>query len=402
MVSNAELEARIDAMAAEMAEKINAGPVTPLERSGKTWTFQEPDRLIKGLSFFSPKCLGIEEVSTREYYTDIIRMYYCQAVAMAKWGNEVPLMYGDAYNVEIEAMGGEVIYPEHSLPAVKNPILEKPADLLRLKVPDPYKDGRMPSILELNRLHQRKFGSMVFAPTSCTGPFSLAVGMRGYKNLLKDMKKDPLFVHELLDFCCAVVLSYGRALHTVNKASPTLQEAWSCLPNVSPPIFHEYCLPYIARCLEALRHPESGGKGTLFYGWGTSLAPDWQSMLRTICAMGMSALPITEEEITGIKGYGKVDLHTFKQITAARKVVLMSFIHTDTMAYSTPEKIKEMVKHWFTQAGRGGGFVISATLPVDAPRENIAAYLEAIEECRYPLPGEREGEGEEGHGGQSG
>lgn len=384
-MENALIEERIDEIVDKMVEKQKKSSVTMLERSVKTFSFQEPDRLIKGLSFFSPKCLGINKITTREYYTDIMKMYYCQAIAIAEWENEIPLMYGDAYNIEIEAMGGKIIFPEHSSPIIKELIIERPSDLLKLKVPDPYKDGRMPSILELNRLHQRKLGKIVFAPASCTGPFSLAVSLRGYENIIQDIKKDPLFVHDLLEFCCAVVVNYGRALLSVNNASPTLQEAWSCLPNISPNIFYEFSLPYVSRCMESLRNPESGLSGTLFYGWGTSLAPDWQALLRTICAMGISALPITEEEIMGFKGYKKLDLEIFKKITSARKVVLLSFLHIDSISYKTPEQINEIVKRWFYLAGKDGGFVISATLPNDAPKENIKAYLSAIEECRYPF-----------------
>ncbi len=271
------------------------------------------------------------------------------------------------------------------MPAVHEPLLPEKSDLAKLRVPDPEKDGRMPYILSLCQLHQEKLGSLVFAPCSCCGPFSLAVGLRGYRNLLRDMKKDPQFAHELLEFCTEVVITYGKKLIEVHKATPTIQEAWSCLPNVSPPIFTEFCFPYITRCVEALKTHAGGFAGTLFYAWGTSLAPSWQSMLRTICATGISALPLTEEEIRGQRGYGQVDLAEFKAITRAHKTVLMTFVHIDTLTQGTPEDIRALVREWFEVAGRGSGFCISTTLPVDVPRENMDAFVAAVRGCTYPM-----------------
>jgi uroporphyrinogen-III decarboxylase len=242
-------------------------------------------------------------------------------------------------------------------------------------------------VLELSRLHGTKLASLVFAPTSCCGPFSLAVGLRGYRNLLKDIRRDPLFVHELLRFSSEVVVTFGRKLRDTHNASPTLQEAWSCLPNVSPEIFHEFCLPYIARCVEALRNPATGSTGTVFYGWGTSLAPDWRGFLRTVCAMGMSALPLTEEEVVGQRGYKQIELAEFKRITASHRVVLMTFLHTDTIMDGPPERIRGLVQDWFRICGPGSGYTASTTLPIGAPAENVRAFVDAFRSCTYPVAG---------------
>ena len=384
-VSNQELEYRIEKLTDKMALELKNKALKPIERNKRIWSLQEPDRLVRGLSFFDPSAIGIKEISSYEYYTVPIRMYYCQAVGVVELGNEVPLMYSDGYTIEAEALGGEVVFPEKVAPALKKPVIGKKQDLSKLKIPNPYKDGRMPYVLELNKIHNQKLGKFIFAPTSCIGPFSLAVILRGYQNIFFDMKKDPLFVHELLDFCCRVVIKFGKALETVNKVSPTLQEAWSCLPNISPQIFYEYCLPYITRCIEALRHSETGRTGTLFYGWGSSLTRDWKEFLRTLCAMGISGLPISEEEIKGVGGYKKIDLSEFKKITYTRGVTLMALIHPSTMLRGTPKEIEKLVKDWFAQAGKGGGLVISASLPVNAPKENVKAYNKAINESKYPV-----------------
>ena len=385
MKPQSELKSQIEDLTADFQNQVADMAMSPLERAFKTWTFQEADRLLGSFAIFSPLSLGVTDISTREYYTDPWSFYAIQALAVTRWGNETPLMYGDPYNIEIEAMGGEVKFPEDSIPHLGEPLLKEKGDLGKLSIPNPESDGRMPMMLELSRMHKTYLGSMVFAPVSCSGPFSLAVGLRGYKHILNDIRRDPQFVHELLDLCCRVVNAYGSALRDVHNGSPTLQEAWSCLPNVSPKVFYEFCLPYISRCVEALRNPNTGMTGTVFHGYGISLAPDWKSFLRTVCATGLSALPLMEEDVSGLRGYGTVDVAEYKRICAAQKVVVMSFLHTDTISAGPPERIRALVHKMFQKAGRGGGYTASATWPIGAPIEHMQAFIDAFRECRYPM-----------------
>jgi len=385
MIPRLELKSRTEDLTAEFQNQVANQVMSPLERAFKTWSFQEPDRLLGSFAIFSPLCLSVRDISTREYYTDPWSFYFTQALSVAKFGNETPLMYGDPYNIEIEAMGGKVVFPEDSIPYLGEPLLKEAGGLGKLSIPNPESDGRMPMMLELSRMHKTYLGSMVFAPVSCSGPFSLAVGLRGYKQILKDIRKDPSFVHELLGFCCRVVIAYGSALRDVHNASPTLQEAWSCLPNVSPRVFNEFCLPYISRCVEALRNPKTGMTGTVFHGYGISLAPDWQSFLRTVCATGLSAIPLMEEDVSGLRGYGTVDVKEYKRICAAQKVVVMSFLHTDTICAGPPDRIRRLVHDMFHKAGSGGGYTASTTWPIGAPPEHMQAFIDAFRECHYPM-----------------
>ncbi len=56
----------------------------------------------------------------------------------------------DVYNVEAEALGGEVRFFDGSndVPAIVSPLLRWHGDLARLRLPDPECDGRMPLFLD--------------------------------------------------------------------------------------------------------------------------------------------------------------------------------------------------------------------------------------------------------------
>ena len=385
MINNIELKSRIEDLVANYDKKITQQSMSPLERAIKTWSFEEPDRLFGSFAVFSPNSLGVTDITAREYYTNPWAFYYVQALSVVEWENELPLLYGDPYHVEIEAMGGKIKFPADANPMLMEPLLKNKSDLSKLIIPNPDSDGRMPMHLELCRMHKQYLGNLTKAAASCNGPFSLAVLLRGYSEILKDIRKDPLFVHELLDFCCRVVTKYGRALLQAHNSSPTIQTAWECLPHVSPEIFYEYCLPYIARCVEALRNPNTGMTGMIFHGYGTSLAPDWKSFLRMVCATGIVALPLMEEDINGLQGYGQLDVAEYKNICASMGVSITSFINPNTMITGSPEYIKKLVRKWFKAAGSGGGYSASMSWEAGAPIENLHAYIEAIHECRYPL-----------------
>ncbi len=385
MISHAELKARVEDLVAKFEKQVDQQEMSPRERAIKTWSFEEPDRLFGSFAVFSPLSLGVTEITTHDYYTDPWAFYYIQALSVVEWGNELPLMYGDPYHVEFEAMGGKLKFPEGSNPMIVEPLLKNKSDLSKLKIPDPERDGRMPMHLELCRMHKEYLGNMTCASVSCNGPFSLAVILRGYGEILRDIRKDPLFVHELLDFCCRVLVRYGKALVESHNSSPTIQTAWECLPHVSPEIFYEYCLPYIARCVEALRNPNTGLAGMIFHGYGTSLAPNWKSFLRTVCATGIAALPLMEEDINGLQGYGKLDVAEYKAICSSMGVSITSFINPKTMIDGPVERIRQLVNEWFKAAGSGGGYSASASWEAGAPVEHLHAFVDAIHKCRYPV-----------------
>jgi uroporphyrinogen-III decarboxylase len=87
-------------------------------------------------------------------------------------------------------------------------------------------------------------------------PFSLAVGLRSYPLLIRDMRKDPAFAHELFAWIVDEVLtSYAAALCRyagINLLSPA--DAWSAFPNLTPDMMDEWVVPYVQR-LQARLYP---------------------------------------------------------------------------------------------------------------------------------------------------
>ena len=100
-----------------------------------------------------------------------------------------------------------MIYPPGGIPDVARtrPLISTPADLDRLSPPDPYRSGRMSWIRQLGRIFLEETGSV--DRVYFTAPFSAAVNIRGYENLVLDIYERPRFMHRLLAFLCDEVIA---------------------------------------------------------------------------------------------------------------------------------------------------------------------------------------------------
>lgn len=84
----------------------------------------------------------------------------------------------------VEAMGGEVSWPDNRPPVVRNNPIDSLDKIGSLTIPDPYNDGKLPEMLRTTELVKQELGNDVFLIGEAdAGPFSLAaqiLGIRAY------------------------------------------------------------------------------------------------------------------------------------------------------------------------------------------------------------------------------
>lgn len=76
-----------------------------------------------------------------------------------------------------------------------------------------------------------------------SGPWNIAMHLRGTEALLLDTFSDPVFVHDLMKFSTEVVRTIGDALIEAGF-SPSLGEAAASCSLISPQIYREFIKPY--------------------------------------------------------------------------------------------------------------------------------------------------------------
>ncbi|MFY9139284.1 MAG: uroporphyrinogen decarboxylase family protein [Thermacetogeniaceae bacterium] len=375
---------RIDELVAKIRDRVSKEPMTPAQRAAKVFTWDTSlDHAFGGFAFWDPRSVGITDISTKEFYTDPVKMCYCQIYAAERFEHDFPAVFADMYNIDVEACGTPLEYPEDSIPVIKEHPIKQKSDLAKLRIPDPQKDARMPYLLEVTNLFSQKVGDLFGCSVATNMPFSGVVGLRGYQNVIMDMRKDPLFVHEMLEYMLEVQIVFNKAIIDAGGA-PVPCDAWAAPPNITPAQWEEFALPYATRLMEALK-AHNGQKSNWFLGWGYSIVPDTERFLRMFNASGSGICFLFEEDIVGRAGYSTIDLEKFYEICRQQKVVLSTSLMPQTIFEGPVERIEKLVTDWHKVCGKGGGHCYYTTVPLGSPPEHVEAYVRALKNCLYPV-----------------
>lgn len=124
----------------------------------------------------------------------LIPEYCCNGRIMADaqlkaweiYQQDIVVAQSDNYYIA-QGFGLEVEFQGDSTPVPKKLPIDHLSDIVSLKVPDPYKDGRMPIYLEAINLLFEKIGKDVVIRGTGTGPFSLAGHLLGPERFLMEL-----------------------------------------------------------------------------------------------------------------------------------------------------------------------------------------------------------------------
>lgn len=270
-------------------------------------------------------------------------------------------------HAESEAMGSVLKIQEESPPsviqfAVNN--LEKDLDSLRL--PNPYRDGRLPQLLDV--VHQLKKLVRFEVPVVAyvQGPFRHAAMLRGPENLLKDMFKDREKVRQLLKIATDSLIIYGAAL--VDAGADVIMIAEPFMPKdmMSKKMAGDV-EPYFTRLTETLIR--TGVKVFLH------LCGHFGDRMDIIKKIGMHGVSLDE----------KNDLQEARKILGPDVCVIGNVNPTGTLLSGTVDRVITESREAIEKAGRDGAFILASgcLIPGNAPAENLKALVAAAEQSRY-------------------
>ncbi len=236
-----------DLLHTEQAEKTTSDPTDP-----KTWWLagrRERPASLPLNGGISDHCVILTGVPAKKLFYDARVNIEVGAAVGAYYGLDSPSAGADVYNFEAEALGQKMIYGENSMPTIdfREPLIAKPRDLDKLKAPDDWLSlGRVRFIFDVF-----KAGAYYRNPPMgfhCA-VFSLAVNIRSYPSLIRDMRKDPAFAHALFTRLVDEILpSYLKDYCGVDLSLGS--SAWESFPNLSPNMIHEWVVPYAQRLLQ--------------------------------------------------------------------------------------------------------------------------------------------------------
>lgn len=219
-----------------------------------------------------------------DYYTNPASMYSYQANGFEKHLNYIHDDYVPYFmpwygtGILASGFGAKIRMPDDlgDDPAVVEPCLKSPADVARLKLPDPYKSDWMSRVLETIDYAVSR-SDLPVGLTDMQGPLDTAGSMCGQARLYEWMYDDPKMVHEIFDIVTEAFIQWvkiqkehiGEPLGSSNGLqglySPGIGvwESDDDMVMISGEMYREFVVPYVSRIFDAF-----GGGSVHFCGRG--------------------------------------------------------------------------------------------------------------------------------------
>jgi uroporphyrinogen decarboxylase len=373
----AKLDAEIDRLAGQFKEMASKEP-SMSERLMNVMVFQEPDRLPVVMQIHD-HAARVAGVTVKEICTDPKKLLYAQLFAAVKYKFDTVGALADVYNFEAEALGAKVFFPQDSFPVILEPLIKEKNDLTRLKVPDFNRDGRGPYVIGASQLFSEKLGEYGFTSAVALAPWSMAVQLRGFNNIVRDIRKDSEFAHKILDFCGDVAEAFIKAQRDAlggGVSMSALGDAFSSIPPISPQIVYDYVLPHTTEIIQRLGPTQWTG------GYPIVEIPNWKqiledaavksgSLVNMVCNLESDWLPPQE----------------IKEMSNRLHKPWFYGIRAGIISKSTPKQIEDHVKNLIKVLAPGGGCSVFADqIPRDTPPENVRALVDSIKKYgRFPI-----------------
>ena len=302
--------------------------------------------------------------SIREWLLDPKIFVKAQVAAYERYRPDILLMMWDLLT-DAEAIGNELKFPEDSLCITTKSALEDKGKLSSLRLPDPTKDGRLPGYLEAIA-ETKKIITDAIVSGVIVGPWTIAIGLRGATELIRDALKDPDYVHELMQFCTQQSINFAEAI-TPLGVGLGYSEAPASSSLISPKMYRSFVFPYHKQIVDHFK-TKKVGLGLHICGYADPILED-----------------IVNTGVTNISIDAPTDFA--KAVAAAQgKAVLIGNLNTNLFFSGSRDEMKQAIKNCVDIAPPDSGYILSSgcEVPAMAPLEKIDWFNELVDELgRY-------------------
>jgi uroporphyrinogen decarboxylase len=276
-----------------------------------------------------------------------------------------------AVHSESEAMGSLINIQDDIAPSVIKPAInDYDKDLCKLRILNPYKDGRLPVHLKIIERLKELCGGTIPVFGYVQMPFRHACMLRGVDHVMRDMYKNPERLKELLEISLTSLVVYGIAVAQAGSDFLYLSDPTSSGDVISRNLWETFVFDYSKRLIDALKKT---GVPVLLHICG-----DTSDRLDSFASLGADILSLDQ----------KVDFG-FARERIGEQVCLMGNIDpVGTLLLGNPARVLEECKQVISKGGRNGNFILSSgcIVSADTPEENIVAMVDAAKEYgKYPL-----------------
>ena len=311
-------------------------------------------RRIVSASAGAPAVL-LTDKSMRDALSNPKLLFEAMKFTIAKMDLDVFCLIADM-SLEAEACGCQIQFHDKNLPTVISHPVKTSDDVMKLKVPDPYRNGRMPVFLETMKLAKDSYTILKIAVI--IGPFTLASHLSG-KEIYLDIRKNPEKVQLLLNYCQKVIVAYGQAL--IEAGADMIIIAEPIGSQLSPAAFKEFSQPYTKKIINMLTKP------CVLHICGKT-----SHIIEDMCETGAVALSIDDVDISSI----------IERVPT--EIVLIGNINTLSYLRSSPEEIKRETGKLLDLVKGRKEFLVApgCDLAPETPFENIFSFVQTVKKYK--------------------
>jgi len=269
-------------------------------------------------------------------------------------------------------MGCEIETPPGQSPHAKPVITDITKDLSKLKVTDPYKDGRLPGILDAYAWLSEELPKHGFVVTAgfLHAPFGVASLVHNLTDLMMDLIINPGEVHQMMEIITESCIAYMNAQWEVTGGTMSqIMIADDVGGQLSPKHWWEFSGQYMKKVINAT--PE--GAVTIAHNCLKT-----EHILEMYPDTGADALQLDPD----------LDIADAKARIGDKMALIGNMHQLKTLQHGTPEEVELECRDMIRKAGQGGGYILSASgcLSSETPVENLDAMVNAAKKFgTYPL-----------------
>lgn len=335
--------------------------MTPLERMTAFKKGEQIDRIPCSPSVSEHAC-RITGAPVRSYLHSARLMAEAQVAAFELYGYDT-VSVGPNFHGMAEAMGAVLNFPADDRQQLAAPAIRSYNEIGRLKPADSERDGRLPLYLEALEIIDVRIGGTVSVGTGIGDPFTTAAFLRGTEELLKDLHRNPEFVHALLQLTTQSIINYMDAAMK-RGFSCSIGGALSSCSVISARHFREFSKPYLTRIAEWLKQKHAGGLSLHCCG---ITEPIWNDL--------------ADSGVTMFSMDNRASLADAKKAVGERMALKGNVAPVDVLFYGSTEQVMDASRECILQAyDNPQGFVLGSgcSLALDTPSQNVMAMMDAV------------------------
>ncbi len=278
--------------------------------------------------------------------------------------------YTDSINIGLglrtlgAAMGTTLYYPDHGIDNVVKHILQDYDDWDKMIDPDPYNNKILTPMLEKAAKLKERFPDLMIS-TSVTGPISTAIALLPVEKVLRDSRKKPEKLKELIALGVDNSLRWVEAFtKEIGPAPASIADPVTCTDILSDKQFEVFSLPELKRLALGLKGI-TGFKPALH-----------------ICGHTKGFWSYFKElEISSFSVDNCEDLAETREALGDTLTIVGNIPPVDVLRNGSIDDVINSVKDCIKKGATSPkGYILSSgcQVPIGTPKENLEAYLYAL------------------------